>query len=453
MTATERLHGVVAMDGPSGTGKSTVSRRLASAAGAAYLDTGAMYRAVTLAVLRAGLAGSDPDAERVAVAAVADVESITDPQTPTILLAGADVGAEIRGPDGDRCGERGVGAAGGARALVARQQELIAERPAAGGIVVEGRDIGSVVVPDAPLKVYLTASEEVRAGRRGVQDRKAGRGARLRGRPGRRAAPRPARLHPQDLPAARRRGRRGDRHRRAERRCRADRAAAAGEGARTGPIELRVGAPPPGSWPWLHDLARWVGTWWFRPFFRVRWHHRDGIPATRAGGAGGQPQHAGGGAAAVRAARPAGGVPGQAGDVPRRDGLGAAADRAAAGAPRGARPPPAAGGGGRAAGRRAGRRVSGGHARQRRGGGRAARRGLAGPQHRRRRAAGGVPRDPAAGSGGPALAAAGRRAGGRARCASPRVVAGSSWPPPPRRSGPRWPGWCENSTRYGATAT
>src|SRR5436309_4899877 len=85
------------MDGPSGTGKSTVSRRLAAACDAAYLDTGAMYRALTLAVLRAGLDGSEPDAEKVAVAAVADLESVTDPATPAILLAGEDVEGEVRG--------------------------------------------------------------------------------------------------------------------------------------------------------------------------------------------------------------------------------------------------------------------------------------------------------------------------------------------------------------------
>jgi CMP/dCMP kinase len=165
-----RLHGVVAMDGPSGTGKSTVSRRLAQVCGAAYLDTGAMYRAVTLAVLRAGVAPDGPDA--VAVAVAADLESVTDPAAPKIRLAGEDVEAEIRGPEVTQA-VSAVSALPEVRAvLVKRQRELIA---GVDGIVVEGRDIGSVVVPDAPLKVYLTASEEVRAARRGAQDRKAGR--------------------------------------------------------------------------------------------------------------------------------------------------------------------------------------------------------------------------------------------------------------------------------------
>ena len=169
-----RLHGVVAMDGPSGTGKSTVSRRLAKAVGAAYLDTGAMYRAVTLAVLRAGVEPDSPDAEEVAVAAAKTVHSVTDPEAPVVLLDGEDVEAEIRGAAVTRA-VSAVSAKPKVRAaLVEHQREIIADNP---GIVVEGRDIGSVVTPDAPLKVYLTASEEIRAARREAQDRKAGRTA------------------------------------------------------------------------------------------------------------------------------------------------------------------------------------------------------------------------------------------------------------------------------------
>jgi CMP/dCMP kinase len=178
---TGRLHGVVAMDGPSGTGKSTVSRRLAAACDAAYLDTGAMYRALTLAVLRSGLDGAAPGAEAVAVAAADDLESVTDPAAPSIRLAGEDVEAEIRGPE-VTAAVSAVSAVPAVReALVKRQRALIADAVASrGGIVVEGRDIGSVVAPDAPLKVYLTASEEVRAARRGAQDRKAGRNGDLK---------------------------------------------------------------------------------------------------------------------------------------------------------------------------------------------------------------------------------------------------------------------------------
>ncbi|WP_232667367.1 (d)CMP kinase [Pseudonocardia sp. TRM90224] len=177
---TGRLHGVVAMDGPSGTGKSTVSRRLARESGAAYLDTGAMYRAVTLAVLRAGVDIDGPPEPIVAIATGATMESVTDPDAPAIRLDGEDVEDEIRGG--------AVTAAVSAVSAVPEIRTMLVERQRAhiakaltdgGGIVVEGRDIGSVVVPEAPLKVYLTASEEIRAFRRGSQDRKAGRDADL----------------------------------------------------------------------------------------------------------------------------------------------------------------------------------------------------------------------------------------------------------------------------------
>jgi cytidylate kinase len=166
-----KLHGVVAMDGPSGTGKSTVSRRFARAGGAAYLDTGAMYRAVTLAVLRAGLD---------AIAAAARLRSGTDPAAPSIELDGEDVEDEIRGGPVTQL-VSAVSAHPSVRTLlVERQRGLVAEAVAGtGGAVVEGRDIGSVVLPDAPLKIYLTASAEVRAARRAAQDRKAGRPADL----------------------------------------------------------------------------------------------------------------------------------------------------------------------------------------------------------------------------------------------------------------------------------
>jgi cytidylate kinase len=164
------------MDGPSGTGKSTVSRRLAIACHAAYLDTGAMYRALTLAVLRAGLDGNSPGGEDVAVSAVKSVRSVTDPSAPALLLDDEDVEQEIRGPEVTRAVSAVSALPEVRRALVGRQRELIADALRdGGGIVVEGRDIGNVVVPDAGLKVYLTASDEVRAARRGAQDRKAGR--------------------------------------------------------------------------------------------------------------------------------------------------------------------------------------------------------------------------------------------------------------------------------------
>jgi len=175
-----KLRGVVAMDGPSGTGKSTVSRRLAQAGGAAYLDTGAMYRAVTLAVLRAGLTASAPEEEVAAIAAAARLRSGTDPLAPCIELDGEDVESEIRAGPVTQLVSAVSAHPSVRRLLVARQRELVAEAlQGTGGAVVEGRDIGSVVLPDAPLKVYLTASAEVRAARRAAQDRKAGRPADL----------------------------------------------------------------------------------------------------------------------------------------------------------------------------------------------------------------------------------------------------------------------------------
>jgi cytidylate kinase len=170
------LNDVVAMDGPSGTGKSTVSRRLARTLHAAYLDTGAMYRAATLACLRAGLTAESAPERIAEVAVAAQLESVTDPAVPRILLAGQDVEAEIRGEPVTKA-VSAVSAIPAVRAaLVARQRAHIDRALASGrGIVVEGRDIGSVVAPEAKLKVYLTASEEVRAERRSRQDAKAGR--------------------------------------------------------------------------------------------------------------------------------------------------------------------------------------------------------------------------------------------------------------------------------------
>lgn len=155
------FNGVIALDGPSGTGKSTVSRRLAIRLGGRYLDTGAMYRAITLAVLNAGVALEDADSI-VAVARAALLELSTDPEKPGIRLDGADVSAEIR------TGE--VTSAVSAVSAVPAVREILVDAQrriiGGGGIVVEGRDIGSVVWPHAGTKVYLTASEQARAARR-----------------------------------------------------------------------------------------------------------------------------------------------------------------------------------------------------------------------------------------------------------------------------------------------
>jgi CMP/dCMP kinase len=171
------LSGVVAVDGPSGTGKSTTARGLATRLDARYLDTGAMYRAATLAVLRAGVpvdvAGTDAEGhdDVVDVATTARLELSTDPAAPRVLLDGEDVGAEIRGGAVTEA-VSAVSALSAVREhLVAAQRQIVDETLAEGrGIVVEGRDIGTVVVPDAPLKVYLTASAQVRAGRRTAEN-------------------------------------------------------------------------------------------------------------------------------------------------------------------------------------------------------------------------------------------------------------------------------------------
>lgn len=155
---------VIAIDGPAGSGKSTVARRLAEALDLEYLDTGAMYRSVTLAVLRRRV---DPDAED-AVAHVARETTIELDPDGTVIVDGADATTEIRGPDVSAVVSE-VAANQQVRAeLVARQREWARKR---GGGVLEGRDIGTVVFPDAVLKVYLTASAQTRATRR-AQDEK-----------------------------------------------------------------------------------------------------------------------------------------------------------------------------------------------------------------------------------------------------------------------------------------
>lgn len=169
------LRGVVALDGPSGTGKTTVARTLATRLSSGYLDTGSMYRVATLAVLRAGV---DP-ADSVAVATLAKdvvVDVGTSPERPIALLDGQDVGAEIRTATVTNA-VSAVSSVPAVRELLVAEQRRIIERVVAdiGGIVVEGRDIGTVVAPDADLKVYLTASAEVRAARRSAQDSAAGR--------------------------------------------------------------------------------------------------------------------------------------------------------------------------------------------------------------------------------------------------------------------------------------
>jgi cytidylate kinase len=157
---------VVAVDGPSGSGKSTVSRRLATALDGVYLDTGAMYRAVTWAVLEAGVDASD--AESVAkIALETELTVGTDPANPRFLANGTDVSSAIRGPSVTAAVSSVAAVPAVRRHLVAMQRAIIAGHPR---IVVEGRDIATVVAPDASLKVYLTASAAARAERRSAED-------------------------------------------------------------------------------------------------------------------------------------------------------------------------------------------------------------------------------------------------------------------------------------------
>ncbi|TMR09638.1 (d)CMP kinase [Nonomuraea turkmeniaca] len=155
---------VVAMDGPSGSGKSSVSRGVARALGLRYLDTGAMYRAMTWWVLQQGVDLADP-AAIAARCGEPRIVSGTDPDGPAIHVDGVDVGGPIR--EAEVTGAvSAVAAVPEVRVrLVALQREIIG----AGDIVVEGRDIGSVVCPDAAVKVYLTASPEARAQRRSAE--------------------------------------------------------------------------------------------------------------------------------------------------------------------------------------------------------------------------------------------------------------------------------------------
>jgi len=152
---------VVAMDGPSGSGKSSTSRGVARRLGLRYLDTGAMFRAMTWWMLRHGV--DVENAEAVASHAGTPVlVSGTDPAAPTITVDGVDVSGPIRSPEVTSA-VSAVSAVPEVRARLLRDQRAIIGD---GGIVVEGRDIGTVVAPDAAVKVYLTADPEARATRR-----------------------------------------------------------------------------------------------------------------------------------------------------------------------------------------------------------------------------------------------------------------------------------------------
>ena len=157
---------IIAIDGPSGSGKSSTSRLVARRLGARYVDTGAMYRAITWWMLREGI---DPDDTAAVAARCAEpiIDLRDDPADPHISVDGHDVSVDIRGPGVGAAVSR-ISAVPQVRSrLVAIQRDLVeAARQRGDGVVMEGRDIGTVVLPDADLKVFLTADAGARAERR-----------------------------------------------------------------------------------------------------------------------------------------------------------------------------------------------------------------------------------------------------------------------------------------------
>ena len=151
---------VIAIDGPAGAGKSTVGRALATRLGLSYLDTGAMYRAMTFAIQQRGI----PEGNLADVAAIAPEVTIeVDPELGRVVVDGVDATRAIRSRDVTEAVSQIAANAAVRGELVKRQRAWVAAR---GGGVVEGRDIGSVVFPDAALKLFVTASPRVRAERR-----------------------------------------------------------------------------------------------------------------------------------------------------------------------------------------------------------------------------------------------------------------------------------------------
>lgn len=166
MSTPEHAGTVIAVDGPSGSGKSSAARGVARALGLAYLDTGAMYRAATWWMIQHHVDLDDP-AAIAAHAGEPGLEIGTDPGAPTVSVDGTDVSRPIRSREVTNS-VSAVSSVPETRAwLIARQREIVRQACEHGaGIVVEGRDIGTVVTPQAPVKVYLTASPQARAVRR-----------------------------------------------------------------------------------------------------------------------------------------------------------------------------------------------------------------------------------------------------------------------------------------------
>src|SRR5579862_7714121 len=160
-TAPKKL--IIAIDGPVGSGKSTLARRVAEMLGYVYVDTGAMYRALALKALRHKLSSAEPDAHAlVDLAQDTRIDLRAEEAGQRVFLDGEDVTLEIRTPEVSQAASKIAVNPGVRQVLVAEQRRA----GQLGGVVMEGRDIGTIVFPDADLKIYLTASPDVRAERR-----------------------------------------------------------------------------------------------------------------------------------------------------------------------------------------------------------------------------------------------------------------------------------------------
>lgn len=153
---------IIAIDGPVGSGKSTLARRVAEMMGYVYIDTGAMYRALALKALRQGISFEGNDEPLVGLAQKTSIDLRADSGTQRVMLDQEDVTTAIRTPEVSQAASK-IAVNAGVRHVLVAEQRRAGER---GGVVMEGRDIGSVVFPDAQLKIFLTASAETRAERR-----------------------------------------------------------------------------------------------------------------------------------------------------------------------------------------------------------------------------------------------------------------------------------------------
>jgi len=165
---------IIAIDGPAGAGKSTVAQMLAARLGLAYVDSGATYRAAALKVVQSGAALDDQN-EVARVVSSAEIRFLAGGGKPRVLLDGKDVTAEIRGPEVSLAASRVSRLPEIRKKLIGLQRSLVAGP----GVVMEGRDIGTVVFPEAALKIFLKADPEERARRRLEQNHQQGRTATL----------------------------------------------------------------------------------------------------------------------------------------------------------------------------------------------------------------------------------------------------------------------------------